>query len=157
MRCSPPGATATTPGFTPTVNSESWATMPLPKYSLPRDERTKREELKTYHELKLRRDLKSVAQRKRVEASGQRRVIGDGSSSQPYLIVETKRYRSVRLEVQKKLLLEAKRIGLEIPVDALLRQLKPRVEAMTYVQLAAEGSHEAMQHVTSGVLGRALT
>jgi len=131
--------------------------MPPPKFNLPRDERTKRDELKTYHELKLRRDLKSAAQRKRVEASGQRRVIGDGSSSQPYLIVEAKRYRAVRLEVQKRLLVEAKRIGLSVEVDALLRQLKPRIEAMTYAQLAVEAGHDAMRHVTVAALGRALT
>jgi hypothetical protein len=131
--------------------------MPLPKIFLSREERTKREELKTYHELKLRRDLKSVAQRKRVQASGQRRVIGDGSGSQPYLIVEAKRYRAVRLEVQKRLLLEAKRIRLEIPVDTLLRQLKPRIESMTYAQLAVEAGHEALRHVTVAALGRALT
>ena len=131
--------------------------MPLPNYNLPRNERTKREELKTYHELKLRRDLKSIAQRKRVEANGLRRVVGDGSGTQPYLIVEAKRYRAVRLEVQRLLLLEAKRIRLEIPVDTLLRQLKPRVEAMTYAQLAVEAGHEAMRHVPVAALGRALT
>src|SRR6202012_3282669 len=117
-----------------------------------RDERSKREELKTYRELDLRRDLKSAAQRRRVEANGLRRVIGDGSGSQPYLIVETKRYRAVRLEVQKRLLLEARRIGLEIPVDALLRQLKPRIEAMTYTQLAVEAGHEALRHVPVAAL-----
>ncbi|HEX4141176.1 MAG TPA: hypothetical protein VHY09_12565 [Candidatus Methylacidiphilales bacterium] len=131
--------------------------MPIRKFNLERDERSKREELKTYRELDLRRDLKSAAQRRRVEASGQRRVIGDGSGSQPYLIVETKRYRTVRLEVQKRLLLEARRIGLEIPVDTLLRQLKPRIEAMTYAQLAGEAGHDAMRHVTVAVLGRPLT
>jgi hypothetical protein len=127
------------------------------KYNLPRNERTKREELQTYRELHLRRDLKSAAQRRRVEANGLRRVLGDGSISHPYLIVETKRYRTVRLEVQKRLLLEASRTGLELPVDTLLRQLKPRIEAMTYAQLAGEGGHEAMRHVTVAALGRALT
>jgi hypothetical protein len=131
--------------------------VPLPNFNLPRDERTKREELKTYRELALRRDLKSAAQRRRVQANGLRRVIGDGSGSQPYLIVETKRYRAVRLEVQKRLLLEARRIGLEIPVDRLLRQLKPRVEAMTYTQLAEEAGHDALAHVTVAGLGRPLT
>jgi hypothetical protein len=131
--------------------------MPLRKFNLERDERTKREELKTYRELDLRRDLKSAAQRRRVQANGLRRVIGDGSGSQPYLIVETKRYRAVRLEVQKRLLLEARRIGLEIPVDTLLRQLKPRIEAMTYAQLAGEAGHEALRHVPVAALGRALT
>lgn len=131
--------------------------MPPHKFSTPREEGAKREELRTYRELELRRDLKSAAQRRKVEASGQRRVLGDGSGTQPYFIVETKRYRAVRLEVEKGLLLEARRIGLEIPVDALLRQLKPRIEAMTYARLAAEGSHESLQHVSVAALGRALT
>jgi hypothetical protein len=131
--------------------------MPPNKYMLPRNERTKREELKTYRELDLRRDLKSAAQRRRVEANGLRRVLGDGSATQPYLIVETKRYRAVRLEMQRKLLLEARVIGLELPVDTLMRQLKPRIETMTYAQLAEECGHEAMRHVTVAALGRALT
>jgi hypothetical protein len=131
--------------------------MRLYKSSLSHDERTKREELKTYRELDLRRELKSAAQRRRVQANGLRRVIGDGSGTQPYLIVETKRYHAVRLEVQKRLLLEARRIKLEIPVDALLRQLKPRIEAMTYTQLAAEAGDDALRHVTVTALGRALT
>jgi hypothetical protein len=124
---------------------------------LPRNERTKREEMKTYRELDLRRDLKSKAQRRRVEANGLRRVLGDGSATQPYLIVETKRYRAVRLEMQRKLLLEARRSGMELSVDTLLRQLKPRIEAMAYAQLAEESRHEAMQHLTMTALGRALT
>jgi hypothetical protein len=131
--------------------------MPSNKFILPPEERTKREELKTYRELKLRRDLKSALQRRRVEAGGQRRVIGDGSGSRPYLIVETKRYREVRLEVQKRLLLEARRIGLDLPVDPLLRQLHPRIEAMTYAQLAEESRHEAQRDITVAALGRALT
>jgi hypothetical protein len=131
--------------------------MPPGKFTLPRNERTKREELKTYRELALRRDLKSAAQRKRVEANGLRRVLGDGSATQPYLIVETRRYRAVRLDMQRKLLLEARALGLEIPVDKLLRQLKPRIEAMTYAQLAEASGHEALRHVTVAALGRALT
>jgi hypothetical protein len=113
--------------------------------------------MKTYRELELRRDLKSAAQRRRVEANGLRRVVGDGSGTQPYLIVEARRYRAVRLEVQRKLLIEARRIGLEIPVDTLLRQLKPRIEAMAYAQLAEESGHEALRHITVAELGRALT
>jgi hypothetical protein len=131
--------------------------MPPNKYMLPRNERTKREELKTYRELDLRRDLKSAAQRRRVQANGLRRVLGDGSATQPYVIVETKRYRAVRLEMERKLLLEARRIGMELPVDALVRQLAPRIEAMTYAHLAGEGRYDAMRHVTVPALGRALT
>jgi hypothetical protein len=128
--------------------------MPLRKPPTPR---AKREELKTYHELDLRRDLKSIRARKKVEANGQRRVLGDGSSAQPYLIVETRRYKEVRLEVERKLLLEARQGGLNLPVDLLLTQLKPRIEALTYAQLAEETEHEAETRVPIAALGRALT
>ncbi len=120
----------------------------------PRD---KREELKTYREMGLRRDLKSRVQRRRIGANGQRRVLGDGSGTQPYLIVETRRYREVRLETQHRLLLEARQQRLELPVDALLRQLRPRIEALVYAQLAAECGEESLRHVPVAALGRALT
>ncbi len=128
--------------------------MPPREFITPRD---KREELKTYRELALRRDLKSKIQRKRVEADGKRRVIGDGSDTQPYLIVETPRYRAVRMEVQRRLLVQARETGLHLPVDLLLRQLKPRVEALTYAQLAQECSDDALRHLPVAALGRALT
>jgi len=128
--------------------------MPLRKPPTPRD---KREELKTYHELELRRDLKSIRNRKRVEASGAKRVLGDGSSGQPYLIVEFRRYRQVRLEIQRKLLVEARQTGLHLSVDLLLRQLKPRIEALAYAQLAEETSHDILNHLPVAALGRALT
>jgi hypothetical protein len=126
----------------------------------PREFRTardKREELKTYRELALRRDLKSVRARRRVEADGKRRVLGDGSSTQPYFIVETGRYRRVRLETQKRLLLEARAAGLELPVEILLNQLSPRIDALTYAQLAREAEHESLKDVPLAALGRALT
>jgi hypothetical protein len=113
--------------------------------------------LKTYRELALRRDLKSIRQRRRVEASGVRRVLGDGSATQPYLIVETRRYREVRLEIERRLLVQARQTGLDLSVDLLLRQLKPRIEALSYAQLAEEGAHEALRHVPIAALGRALT
>jgi hypothetical protein len=119
--------------------------------------RAKREELKTYRELALRRDLKSKIQRKRVEANGLRRVLGDGSTAHPYLIVETRRYREVRLDIQRRLLVQARQAGLNLPVDLLLRQLKPRVEALAYAQLAEESAHTALRHVPVAALGRALT
>ena len=131
--------------------------MPPRNFIAPRTEREKREELKTYRELSLRRDLKSIAQRRRVEASGVRRVLGDGSATLPYLVVETCRYREVRLEIQRQLLLQARQSGIDLSPDLLLRQLKPRVEAMTYAQLADETSHEAFRHVTVAALGRRLT
>jgi len=131
--------------------------MPRRDYSPPRAEREKREELKTYRELALRRDLKSIAQRRRVEATGLRRVLGDGSGTQPYLIVDARRYREVRLEVQRRLLIQARQSGLELPADLLLGQLKPRIEALVYTQLAEESGHESLRHVPVAALGRALT
>ena len=128
--------------------------MPPREFITPRD---KREELKTYRELVLRRDLKSKVQRRRVEAGGLRRVLGDGSATQPYLIVETRRYREVRLEIQRQLLVQARQTGLDLSVDLLLRQLKPRVEALTYAQLTEESVDEALRHVPIAALGRALT
>ena len=128
--------------------------MPPREFIKPRD---KREELKTYRELTLRRDLKSKIQRRRVEASGLRRVIGDGSGTQPYLIVAAQRYREVRLETQRQLLLQARKTGLNLSPDHLLRQLKPRVEALTYAQLSNEVDDETMRHVPIAALGRALT
>jgi len=128
--------------------------MPPREFIKPRD---KREELKTYREMGLRRDLKSKAGRRRVEANGLRRVLGDGSESQPYLIVETSRYKQVRLEIERQLLVQAKQTGLNLSVDLLLRQLKPRIEALAYAQLAEENRHEATRHVPVAALGRALT
>jgi hypothetical protein len=128
--------------------------MPPREFIKPRD---KREELKTYREMGLRRDLKSKAQRRRVEANGLRRVLGDGSESQPYLIVPTSRYKQVRLEIERQLLVQAQQTGLDLSVDLLLRQLKPRIEALAYTQLAEENRHEALRYVPVAALGRALT
>jgi hypothetical protein len=128
--------------------------MPPREFQTPRD---KREELKTYRELTLGRTLKSARQRRRVEAAGVRRVIGDGSSSQPYLAVEMRRYRQLRLENQRQLLLQARRTGLDLPVDTLLQQLSPRIEALTYAQLAEEHDHDAAHNLPVEALGRALT
>jgi hypothetical protein len=120
----------------------------------PRD---KREELKTYRELELGRDLKSLRQRRRLEARGKVRVIGNGSTSQPYLAVDGKRYRQVRLEQQRRLLMEARAMKLNLPPDRLLAQLTPRIEALTYSQLAEESRHEADRHIPNPALGRPLT
>jgi hypothetical protein len=117
----------------------------------------KREELKTYRELKLRRDLKSIRARRRLEADGKQRVLGNGSSGQPYLAVETRRYREVRLEVQRKLLLEARASGIKLSADLLLEQLRPRIEALAYLELAQEVDHASEGQVPIAALGRALT
>ena len=85
-------------------------------------------ELKTYRELALGRELKSIRARRRVDAKGRERIIGDGSSSLPYLAVDARRYREVRLEHQRRLLLEARGGKVGLDPDRLLRQLAPRVE-----------------------------
>jgi hypothetical protein len=128
--------------------------MPPREFQTPR---AKREELKTYRELTLKRDLKSIRARRRLEAGGLHRVLGDGSTGQPYLAVETARYRAVRLEIQRQLLVEARDSGLHLPVDELLRQLHARIESMCYEKLATEKGDEMLGHVPVGSLGRALT
>lgn len=119
--------------------------------------RAKRDELITYRELSLGRELKSIRQRRRVQAAGKQRVIGDGSTDRPYLIVAAARYREVRLEQQRRLLLEAQALQLEVPSDRLLAQLTPRVEQLAYALLAEEARHESRRHVPLSALGRALT
>jgi hypothetical protein len=128
--------------------------MPPREFQTARD---KREELRTYRELALGRGLKSERQRRHLESRGVQRVIGDGSSSRPYLMVETGRYRDVRLEVQRRLLIQARQSGLNLPADLLLRQLRPRIEALAYAQLADERDYAAAHHLPLAALGRALT
>ena len=119
--------------------------------------RNKREELKTYRELELGRQLKSARQRRRVDAAGKLRVIGDGSLERPHLAVPAARYRQVRLEQQRLLLVEAREQGLAVPADRLLAQLTPRIEQLTYAVLADEARQEAARHVPLAALGRTLT
>jgi hypothetical protein len=122
-----------------------------------RTPRAKREELTTYRELELGRQLKSARQRRRVDAAGRLRVIGDGSLERPHLAVPVARYRQVRLAHQRQLLLEAQAQGFNVPADKLLAQLTPRVEQLAYAQLAEEARHDAARHVPLAALGRALT
>jgi len=119
--------------------------------------RAKREELSTYRELELGRELKSIRQRRRVEARGKLRVIGDGTADRPYLSVPAERYLQARREHQRRLLVEARAQGLPLAADRLLSQLTPRVEQLTYAQLADEARHENTRHNPVAALGRALT
>jgi hypothetical protein len=123
----------------------------------PKTAQEKREELKTYHELHLRRDLKSARQRRRVQAGGRLRVLGDGSDAQPFLTVPADRYRAVRLEAQRELLLEAKQAGLDLPVETLQQQLAPRMEALVYARLAHEADLAVGRRSPLAALGRRLT
>jgi hypothetical protein len=128
--------------------------MPAREFHTPRE---KREELKTYRELTLGRQLKSIRHRRRLQASGAQRVLGDGSDTQPYLAVEAQRYRQVRMEIQRRLLLEAREKGLNLPVDLLLEQLRPRIESLAYAELAQAMDDATSHHLPTAALGRALT
>lgn len=119
--------------------------------------RAKKEELTTYRELELGRELKSIRQRRRVEARGRLRVIGDGTADRPYLAVPAPRYLEMRREHQRRLLVEARTQGLPLAADRLLAQLTPRIEQLTYAQLADEARHESARHIPVAALGRALT
>jgi hypothetical protein len=119
--------------------------------------RTKREERQTYRELELGRELKSARNRRRLDAAGKLRVIGDGSLDRPHLAVPAARYRQVRMEQQRRLLLEAQRQNLAVPADRLLAQLTPRVEQLAYAQLAEEVRQETASHIPLAALGRGLT
>jgi hypothetical protein len=128
---------------------------PAPKsFITPRD---KREELKTYRELAMGRQMKSARQRRKVDNAGKMRVIGDGSADRPHLAVPAARYREVRLEQQRRLLLEARAQKINLGADRLLAQLTPRVEQLTYAQLAEEARQETARHIPVAALGRALT
>ena len=119
--------------------------------------RAKKEELTTYRELALGRQLKSIRQRRRLENAGKMRVIGDGSVGRPHLTVPAARYREVRLEQQRLILLKARAQKLDLPADRLLAQLTPRIERLTYAQLAEEAQLENVGRSPNPALGRALT
>jgi len=119
--------------------------------------RSKKDELATYRELELGRDMKSAARRRRINGAGKLRVIGDGSLDRPHLAVPLARYRQVRLEQQRRLLEEAQAQGFSVPADKLLAQLTPRIEQLTYAQLAEEVRQETAGSVPVAALGRALT
>jgi hypothetical protein len=119
--------------------------------------RAKKEELTTYRELALGRNLKSLRQRRRLENAGKMRVLGDGSAERPHLAVPAARYRDVRLEQQRLLLLEARAQNLDLPADRLLAQLTPRIERLTYAKLAEEAMRENAGRSPQPALGRALT
>lgn len=119
--------------------------------------RTKKEELATYRELELGREMKSAKRRRRIDGAGKLRVIGDGSLERPHLAVPLARYRQARMEHQRLLLLEAQAHGFAVPADKLLAQLTPRIEQLTYAQLAEEARHETTGHVPVAALGRPLT
>ncbi len=103
----------------------------------------KKEEYKTYRELGLGRDLKSKVRRNKINLKRVNRVIGGNEC--PYLQVNNQRYLEVRREVTKQLLREARDAGLNVPIEALMASLRPRIERLAYERLAKE--QQAAAHV----------
>ncbi len=107
----------------------------------PSQQPAKRDELKTYSELGLGRSYKSSRQRRRLAAGGPRLLIGGDDPARPQLVVEREVYMKTRLEVLRRLLVEA-RDGLPgVGRDFLLDHLQPRIERETYQRLAAAYHH----------------
>ena len=118
----------------------SKAKSPRPSY-LKRsaaDDKTKHEELKTYSALGLGRSYKSVKGRRKLAAlsDGPSLLIGGDDSSRPQIVVNRELYRKTRLDVLRRLLLEARDLLPGVGKDLLLDQLRPRVERETYEHLA---------------------
>jgi hypothetical protein len=110
----------------------------------------KKEEYKTYKELKLGRDLKSKFRRERINTRHVNRVIG--GNEMPFLEVNNQRYLAVRAEVTRKLLNDARDAGIDIPIEALIASLRHRIERMTYDRLALE--MQSVAQVESAVIGK---
>lgn len=96
----------------------------------------KREEFKTYKSLSLGRNLKSKFRRDQIDRRRVNRVIGGGD--RPFLEVNNQRYLSLRREVTKELLREAKAAGIDVPIEALMASLRHRIERVTYERLSLE-------------------
>ncbi|SDT86905.1 hypothetical protein SAMN05444156_0247 [Verrucomicrobium sp. GAS474] len=102
------------------------------------DDKTKHQELKTYSALGLGRSYKSVKGRKKLAAlaDGPTLLIGGDAPDRPQIVVNREAYRKTRLDVLRRVLLEAGAIMPEAPKEVLLDQLHPRVERETYEHLA---------------------
>ncbi len=121
------------------------------------DQKTKREELATYRQLKLSRDLKSAKKRKRLNENPKTRVLGDGALSTPHLVVDRDKFMAIWRETAAVLLRQARDAGMELSPDQLLPMLRPRIEALTYARLASENGWSLAQSHNSQRLGRQLT
>lgn len=111
-------------------------------------EKAKRDELKTYKELGLAREAKTVRQRRKLAGGGARFLIGGDDPARPELIVARELYQKTRAEVLRSLLVEVRdRLGGEAEAGAALTReelfdhLRPRVERETYDRLARAHHH----------------
>ncbi len=106
--------------------------------AFPKIAKTKQDELKTYAALGLGRGYKSAKGRRKLAplADGPTLLIGGDDSSRPQIVVNRERYRKTRLDVLRRLLLEARDLMPGVGKDLLLDLLHPRVERETYEHLA---------------------
>lgn len=99
---------------------------------------TKREELKTYSTLGLKRTLKSSSQRRRMLARGAQIIIGGNTSHEPEIAVLRQHYNAVRLVVLQEHLQRAKTMEFALSREQLLDHLSPVVDRETYHRILAE-------------------
>jgi hypothetical protein len=99
---------------------------------------SKREELKTYSTLGLKRTLKSSSQRRRMLARGAQVILGGGSPHEPEIAVLRPRYNAVRLLVLQEHLQRAKTMEFSLSREQLLDHLSPGVDRETYRRILAE-------------------
>jgi Dna[CI] antecedent, DciA len=106
-------------------------------------EKAKREELKTYKELGLAREAKTVRQRRKLSGGGARLLIGGDDPARPELIVARELYQKTRAEVLRDFLVEAlDTLGeSDLNREEILDHLSPRVERETYDRLARAHHH----------------
>jgi hypothetical protein len=116
----------------------------------------KKEEVKTYQELKLGRTFKSKAKRTRAERSGVFRILGGDDPTRPHLRVLNQKYLETRAEVSKEFLSQAR--NLEIPASTLLKFLTPQIELKVYERLALQQQQAArLESTFIQKFGRQLT
>jgi len=105
---------------------------------MKKESNTKRDELKTYASLKLKRTLKSGGQRRRMLARGGQVILGSGQSEEPEIMVRRDHYMQVRMDVLAGKLQSAKEANLDLTREKLLDSLAPSVERETYRRLLDE-------------------
>ncbi len=101
------------------------------------NDRSKKEELKTYASLGLKRTLKSGSQRRRMVERGAQIVIGSGQPEEPQIIVRRDHYTQVRMGVLAEKLRAIRDKGLNLSRESILDYLAPTVERETYRRLLA--------------------
>ncbi len=116
---------------------------------------TKKQEHKTYRALGLGRALKSAASRRALERGGLWRVVGPRGEE---LAVPLAQYRTVRTQVARAFLQEAKARGVVLPAEKLLAALEPAIETRTQEELLGQAQRAAaLEEKMLAAQGRTLT